>query len=247
MSTYRNSQIIPAGSMTEKTGSPLRFGLCLIVTLALCASSYAALKRSWAAFQADAGEAWLQSWRTTNERAMPFEDWDIGHEALRHSIEQDSRNAWHHGELSQMMLWRMNDPRLKPAERLKIAEEGLEHARQDVAGRPAWPYAWAGLLQWKALVVEIDDEFRLSLERCNTLGPWETPVQQIAVQVGSAYWDRLNETDRASVTGAALRGLAQQERQMAAIISQTGLGDAVCAELGSSPQLADRYCESLKD
>lgn len=243
----RSSSIsIRISNPTSDSNPSLQARRILLVTLTLVLTylSWISLIRSIADFYADNAESWLNYWRAHKMLTVPTQDWETAYGTSLRAIALDPGNARHEDILSQMMMWRLSDPALAKSERTRIMSEGMKHARRNTAGRPAWPYAWAGLLQWKAVVAEIDDEFRLALERSSTLGPWETPVQRIVVQIGAAYWDKLNETDKSRVLDAAKRGLEQQEKEMAAVITKTGLGDAVCATLTLQTELANRYCES---
>lgn len=112
---------------------------------------------------------------------------------------------------------------------------GLELVRHAIALRPASPYGWAILLQLKNALGEYDAEFRRSLERTVTLGPWEPELQVAVADAGLGAWAALPEAERKLVGEDIRRGMMRQPGAMFAIarahldVCVAGINDAGCA------------------
>jgi hypothetical protein len=96
--------------------------------------------------------------------------------------------------------------------------DGLIRIRRVIALRPSSPYGWAILLQLKQALGEYDAEFRRSLERAVTLGPWEPALQPVVVDAGLTAWKTLPEAERRLVGLELARGMKRQAATMFSIV-----------------------------
>lgn len=97
------------------------------------------------------------------------------------------------------------------------ARTGLAPIRQAIALRPASAYSWAILLRLKNELGEHDAEFRRSLERTVTLGPWEPNLQLVVAEAGWSAWAELPDAEREMVRENQVRGMKRQAAAMLAI------------------------------
>lgn len=120
------------------------------------------------------------------------------------------------------------------AERNAELRNGVELVRRAIELRPVSPYGWAILLQLKNALGEHDAEFRHSLERTATLGPWEPELQVVIADVGLGAWAALPLMERKLVGEDIRRGMKRQPGAMFAIahahldVCSSGDGTAGC-------------------
>ena len=107
-------------------------------------------------------------------------------------------------------MMRAGWPGIDDAQRRAVLHDGVVQIRHALALRPVSPYSWAVLLQLKNSLGEYDAEFRRSLERTTTLGPYEPALQVAVAAVGFDAWKVLPDAERKIVGEAIRRGLQHQ-------------------------------------
>jgi len=140
-------------------------------------------------------------------------------------------NPDHYQDLARLELVRSGMPGMTDAERIALLRQGLDPIRQAIALRPASSYSWAILLRLKDELGEYDAEFRRSLERTVTLGPWEPALQHVVADVGWSAWAELPGAEREMVRENLVRGMKRQAEAMLAI-AQAHLHDCEDMDAG---------------
>lgn len=126
-------------------------------------------------------------------------------------------NPDHYEDLARLDLVRSGMPGTTDAERTDLLGHGLASMRRAIALRPASSYSWAILLRLKHELGEYDAEFRRSLERTVTLGPWEPELQLVVADIGWSAWAELPDPERQMVGENLVRGMKRQAEAMLAI------------------------------
>ncbi|HZW26316.1 MAG TPA: hypothetical protein VFF26_12600 [Gallionella sp.] len=126
-------------------------------------------------------------------------------------------NPDHYADMARLDLVRSGMPGTTAAEKIELLRHGLKPIRQAIALRPASSYSWAILLRLKNELGEYDAEFRRSLERTVTLGPWEPELQLVVADVGWSAWAVLPGAEREMVRENLVRGMKRQAEAMLAI------------------------------
>ena len=127
-------------------------------------------------------------------------------------------NPDHYEDMARLALLRSGMPGTAGAARSGWLRQGLVSIRRAIALRPASPYDWAVLLRLKSESGEYDAEFRRSLERTVTLGPWEPGLQGVVLDAGLNAWDVLPVAEREMVRESYHRGLKRQAGAMLDVI-----------------------------
>lgn len=122
-----------------------------------------------------------------------------------------------HEDMARLDLVRSGMPGTPGAERTGLLRQGVEAIRRAIALRPASSYSWAILLRLKHELGEYDAEFRRSLERTVTLGPWEPELQLVVADIGWSAWAGLPGAEREMVRENLVRGMKRQAEAMLAI------------------------------
>ena len=126
-------------------------------------------------------------------------------------------NPDHYEDMARLDLLRSGMPGTTGSEKNGLLRHGLTLIRQAIALRPASQYSWAILLRLKNELGEHDAEFRRSLERTVTLGPWEPELQLVVADVGWGAWAELPGEEREKVRENLVRGMERQAEAMLAI------------------------------
>jgi len=112
--------------------------------------------------------------------------------------------------------------------------EGLRRSlamyRASALMRPGSPYVWASIATLKARLDELDFEFYGALQRADSLGRWEPPVQLELAEIGLTEWTLLPYSAKVLVLGAVERAMRRQESTMRRIAAAHGALERVCAE-----------------
>lgn len=122
-----------------------------------------------------------------------------------------------HETTARLDMARADRPGVGAAERETALRRGVAQIRRAISLRPLSPYGWAILLRLKSGLGEYDAEFRRSLERTVTLGPWEPTLQAAVVDAGLGAWAALPEAERKMVGETIARGMKRQAGAMFAI------------------------------
>ncbi len=123
-------------------------------------------------------------------------------------------NPDHYEDMARLDLVRSGMPGITGAERTGLLRRGLVSIRRAIVLRPASPYSWAILLRLKNELGEYDAEFRRSLERTVTLGPWEPELQLVVADIGWSAWAGLPDAEREMVSENLVRGMKRQAEAM---------------------------------
>lgn len=120
-------------------------------------------------------------------------------------------------DMARLDLVRSGMPGAAGVGRIDLLRQGVETIRRAIALRPASSYSWAILLRLKHELGEYDAEFRRSLERTVTLGPWEPELQLVVADIGWGAWAELPDPERQMVGENLVRGMKRQAEAMLAI------------------------------
>jgi hypothetical protein len=141
-----------------------------------------------------------------------------------------------HETAARLDMVRADRPGADDAERKAALRHGITQIRRAISLRPVSPYGWAILLRLKSGLREYDAEFRRSLERTASLGPWEPELQATVADAGLGAWAALPESERKMVGESIARGMKRQAGTMFAIArahlarcAAAGRNDAGCA------------------
>lgn len=118
---------------------------------------------------------------------------------------------------ARLDMVRADRPDAGDEERETALRHGITQIRHAISLRPVSPYGWAILLRLKSGLGEYDAEFRRSLERTVSLGPWEPDLQVMVADVGLRAWAALPDAERKMVGESIARGMKRQAGTMFAI------------------------------
>lgn len=128
--------------------------------------------------------------------------------------------------------------------RRKSLETAADYYREALSVRPLWPYSWANLLGVKDALGEIDDEFKLALERSIQTGPWEHRVRNQVLTSGLRHWDKLAVRERDMVQNKIMDGLQAQPGKVFEIVRSFGRPDLICDD-GSDYRQILQWCKTV--
>lgn len=151
----------------------------------------------------------------------------------------------HHERLAQLYLWELATQSPTAKRRRALHDLGLAEVRRVVAEEPGWALAWAALLVWKAEFEELDEEFRIALERATTLGQWHFAVHWAVLQAAFPLWDRLSPEDRERVLDTGVRGLRQYPKQALLVLGNFERLADVCGRVNPNDPLLETSCKSV--
>ena len=151
----------------------------------------------------------------------------------------------HHERLAQLYLWELATQSPTTKRRRTLHPLGLAEVRRVVAARPGWALAWAALLVWKAEFEELDEEFRIALERATTLGQWHFAVHGSVLQAAFPLWDQLSPADRDRVLDTGVRGLRQYPKLALPILKSFDRLADVCRRVDPSDPLFETSCKPV--
>lgn len=154
-----------------------------------------------------------------SSRAAPPDESDLAAVSRALDVAQwiSPGNPNHYEDMARLDMVRSGMAGTTGAERIEQLRHGLKLIRQAIALRPASSYSWAMLLRFKHELGEHDAEFRRSLERTVTLGPWEPELQLVVADVGWSAWAELPGAEREMVRANLVRGMKRQAEAMLAI------------------------------
>lgn len=148
--------------------------------------------------------------------------------------------------LGQLYLWELATQSPTPKRRQALHDLGLAQVRRVVAEEPGWALAWAKLLVWKAEFEEVDQEFRIALERATTLGQWHFAIHGAVLQAAFPIWEQLNADDRERVLDTGVRGLRQYPKLVLPILRNFERLTDVCRRVGQGDPLLENSCKSAQ-
>ena len=150
---------------------------------------------------------------------------------LDRAIELAPDNPTHRDRLAQLYLWELATQKVDESRRRVLHDEGLAAARFSVAHLPGWALSWVRLLVFKSEFNELDNEFRVALERATTLGKWQANIHTAVLRATLPVWDGLNDTQRELALDAGVRGLRQGRSSTVAVLKEYDRLTDVCQRL----------------
>lgn len=107
------------------------------------------------------------------------------------SLERDPASADYRFMLATMHAWREKGLRLWPDQAAAETDKIVESLKAALARRPTWFEAWVLLALIKFQANEIDQQFKVAVEKAIETGPYETSVHHGLAFIGPRLIDRL--------------------------------------------------------
>lgn len=133
--------------------------------------------------------------------------------------------------------WRASQQPAGPGTWPAELAQALAAHQAAAAARPDWHLGWARLASFKARHNQIDDTFLHALSETLRAGPTRIEGLRIVARLGAIHYAALPDTLQADVITAAARTLGysgNEARQLAPVLRDAQLLDAVCAELATN-------------
>lgn len=218
---------------------------CYGLSLLLLWTAVCQFRASLASRYSDRADAAMTFWTTSEMQRDPTQS-EINYleKLLSRSRSLSPGNPTDHERLSQLYLWELLTQSPDELRRRSLHDLGLTEARRFVADEPGWALAWAELLVWKAEFEEIDQEFRVALERATTLGEWHKKIHPAVLQATLPVFNQLSTEDRERVLVTGGRGLRQNPGLTLPILKDFERLSDVCRRLSQDNLQLEKYCES---
>lgn len=223
----------------------LRILLCYLLAGGLFFLSWTCLKRAKAGVHALQVELLFEDWAAKPDQPPSAGELNRIERVLRTALVLEPDNPTLHEQLCQLYLWRLAHAGGNPDREAKLSAQAIAAARRAVSLRPAWPVAWARLLDLKATWDMPDEEFSLALRRATALGPWDFPTSLAVAAAVLPIWDEVSPPDRELAVNAAIRGFQQKPQDMLPIVRESGRLVEVCAAMAGQPELHQRVCADV--
>ena len=144
--------------------------------------------------------------------------------------------------LAQLYLWDLATHPEDEARRRLLHDEGLAAARFSVAHWPGWALSWARLLVYKAEFNELDNEYRVALERATFLGKWQPNIHIAVLRSTLPVWESLSAVQREIALETGVRGLKQARPGTVAVLREYGRLEDVCRLLSREDATRVKDC-----
>ena len=186
----------------------------------------------------------LKNWRS-GKIELADKDWDRLRLNLSKALELDADNPEIHEMLALAMEGRFLNLASKDAGAQSSRQLALEHYRKSVLLRPAWPYAWAGLISVKYRLGQFDEDFFEALHNVVKLGPWEPGLQRLVIEIGLNEWNVFPIEEKKFVLEVVARALEKQPGKILPLIKEKGFLDLICFINQGKTNVVE-YCEKHK-
>lgn len=148
----------------------------------------------------------LQAWQ--EQAPKTISETNSAMQTIRKARKLDANNPDLMSYQAQVFEWQARLSQDKNSAQPYLAS-AAELYRGALVIRPTWPFDWVALADLKAELNEFDDEFSKAIERSNSLGAWEYPVQLRLVNTGFKHWQHLTSKEQDIINQSfdrALRG-----------------------------------------
>jgi len=135
--------------------------------------------------------------------------------------EKEKSNAEYRFVLAGLHAWRQKSLRSRPEQARAETRKIIENLKAALARRPTWHEPWITLALVKYQSGDVDQEFKVSLEKAVETGKYETVVQRGVSLAGLRAWERLEPELRNRVVetvGIALENPRMREFAVAQIV-----------------------------
>jgi hypothetical protein len=169
----------------------------------------------------------------TEEGMAERRDWDAAVGWSKLAMKFDPYNPNYSEMLGRLYFWRffIGDSPIESYEEAQlIANDGLNYLRASIEKRPAWPRAWASIVQLKSVSSQIDYEFEQVWDRAVALGDWEPEVQTILLEAGLIHWGDFNDVlrDKTVSMFVAMTSKPFSELRAIRVVDRIGAWPLVC-------------------
>ena len=138
-------------------------------------------------------------------------------------------------------LYKRQSPQAEEANR-----EVLAHYRHLVTLRPAWPLYWAGLINIKYTLWEVDEEMQEALRNAARLGPLFKSNQKIILRAGFHGWPFIDIETKEAVNDILQRAMQIQPEQIIKQSLEQGFSSRLQPYLEDNEELMKVYEKELR-
>lgn len=113
--------------------------------------------------------------------------------SLRAALKSDPGNPSLHSDIGRLEYWRVRKGSLVDPASRAAREAALASFRQAALLRPTSGFAWTNIALTRHLLGRVDSEFAQALEQTMRWAPWHPQLQLLAIELGLATWQILDE------------------------------------------------------
>lgn len=208
-----------------------------ILISALLFLIFFAWQRGVADVYAYKSQAYIAQWTSKNIPPTLMQ-WQEAYKALTSALEYSPSQPAYLEAMGGLWELKLFIEELADDQRKTALLQSKNYYQQSIQLRPAWPDAWASLAVVKQKSDELDEEYKKSIERATTLGPWEVNVQIMIAEATLPVWNLLDNNLQQLVIESSIRGLKSNAGIYSKMLREFGALDMICEKLpGSEPSM----------
>jgi tetratricopeptide (TPR) repeat protein len=222
-----------------KTSVPL-FSAIILLVLGVYVSTL--LFANYSAFSA---QNKIKNWQ--QKKIMPDANaWQEVSDSLQRALRFDPDNPEYLNSKATLYLYkgRLYERQSQQAE--EANREALSLYRHLVTLRPAWPLYWAGLINIKYSLWEVDEEMQEALRNAARLGPLFKSNQKIILRAGFHGWPFIDIETKEAVNDILQRAMQIQPEQIIKQAIEQGFSSRLQPYLEDDEELMKVYERELR-
>ena len=225
--------------MKLKTSVPL-FSAIILLTLATYAGTLL-----FANYFALSAQNEIKTWQ--QKKILPDANaWQEAFDTLQLALRFDSDNPEYLSSNAELYLYKSRLYKRQSQQAEEANREALAHYRYLVALRPAWPLYWAGLINIKYRLWEVDEEMQEALRNAARLGPLFKSNQKIILRAGFHGWPFIDIETREAVNDILQRAMQIQPEQIIKQSIEQGFSSRLQPYLEDDEELMKVYEKELR-
>jgi len=140
----------------------------------------------------------------------------------------DGANPDLHNGLGRLFDYRSSEMTRSKQERLQLMQNAMQHYRQVILLRPAWPYGYLNLVSVKVRIKAFDAEFRQMLLQLVKRSPWEHNTLPALVRLAVISWPYLDNPTRESLKPYLLQASEKRTGEVKRVLQLSKQLDYFC-------------------
>jgi tetratricopeptide (TPR) repeat protein len=222
-----------------KTSIPL-FSAIILLTLATYVGTL--LLANYSAISA---QNEIKIWQ--QKRIMPDANaWQEVFDSLQRALRFDPNNPEYLDSIATLYRYKARLYKRQSPQAEKANRKALAHYRHLVTLRPAWPLYWAGLINIKYTLWEVDEEMQEALRNAARLGPLFKSNQKIILRAGFHGWPFIDIETKEAVNDILQRAMQIQPEQIIKQSLEQGFSSRLQPYLEDNEELMKVYEKELR-
>jgi len=216
--------------MTETSASHMRRYILILVMIAVLAALIMFSARSGLSYIAQYRlHAAIDSWIKNSDQKPLLNEWQEMQSMAADALAADTSNPDLHNGLGRLHEYRASSMALSKQESLQQMQHAIQHYRQVILLRPAWPYGYLNLVSSKARIGALDTEFSQSLLQLVKRAPWERNTLPAIVEYSTYAWPHLQKGTRTQLQPYLLQAAEKRTKDVKKSLQQTNLLNFFCS------------------